>query len=79
MATAQTQADKILAHFQKGHTLTTKQAYTKFGVTNLGVRVNQLRARGFSIYTNGNSYRLGVPSRAMIATAYKAAGASLFA
>jgi hypothetical protein len=45
--------------------------------------VAELREAGFPVYTNVTKtgktvYRLGTPSRAMIAAAYTAAGATIF-
>jgi hypothetical protein len=49
----------------------------------LPARVQELRAEGYSIYTNktknGTAYRLGNPTRAMVATAYAVMGSSAFA
>jgi hypothetical protein len=53
-------------------------------VPNLPARIAELRAEGYSIYKNtskekGTSYKLGKPTRAMIATAYAVMGAQAFA
>jgi len=78
-----TQSQKVLNFLQSGASLSAGQARGLFGVTSLGKRVSELRANGYAIYTNtaknGTTvYRLGTPSRAMIAAAYKAAGSSVF-
>ena len=68
--------------FMKGEELTVKQLRAR-GVTDPSDVVRALREQGYAIYSNqhGNvvKYRLGTPSRAMIAAAYAAAGSSLFA
>lgn len=81
--TATTQNQKVLNFLRSGQSLSVKQAQGLFGVASLGKRVSELRANGHAIYTNtaknGTTvYRLGTPSRAMIAAAYQAAGSSVF-
>lgn len=81
--TATTQSQKVLNFLRSGQSLSAKQASGLFGVTSLGKRVSELRASGYPIYTNtakngATVYRLGTPSRAMIAAAYRAAGSSVF-
>jgi hypothetical protein len=55
-----------------------------FGVTNLSARVSELRSRGYSIYTNKTkngktAFRMGTPSRRMVAMAYALGGTQVFA
>ena len=81
--TSTTQSQKVLNFLRSGQSLSAKQASGLFGVTSLGKRVSELRAEGYPIYTNraknGTTvYRLGTPSRAMIAAAYSVAGSSIF-
>jgi len=81
--TSTTQSQKVLNFLRSGQLLSAKQASGLFGVTSLGKRVSELRANGYAIYTNtaknGTTvYRLGTPSRAMIAAAYRSAGSSVF-
>lgn len=78
-----TQNERILSFLENGNTLTAKQALSMFGVNYIGKRVSELRAEGYPIYTNTSStgstvYRLGRPSRAMVAAAYAAVGSELF-
>ena len=81
---ATTQNEKILNFLQTGRSLSEKQAVAMFGVNRVSARIAELRASGQPIYTNVNAntgattYRLGTPSRAMIAAAYEAAGSSVF-
>jgi hypothetical protein len=66
---------KILNFLKTGKSLSIAQAVSRLGVTQLPARVSELRAEGYAIYTNVNkagntTYRLGTPSRAMIAAAH---------
>ena len=76
------QNERLARYLSAGRSITTAQARSRFGIRNLRARVNDLRVEGFCIYTNrsstGTSYRLGTPSRVMVATAYKAAGSTIF-
>jgi hypothetical protein len=82
-----TQKSKLINQFKSGKVITERQAATRFGVKNLSARVSELRADGYTIYTNQvasnegkvSAYRLGNPTRKMIATAYKALGPKAFA
>jgi len=57
-----------------------KQLRTTEGTVS--ARITELRARGFAIYSNvkegRTAYRLGTPSRRMVAAAYASAGSSVF-
>ena len=78
-----TQNTKILNFQRSGASISAGQARGLFGVTSLGARVSELRSDGYAIYTNvakngATIYRLGTPSRAMVAAAYQVAGSSVF-
>ena len=78
-----TQNTKILNFLRSGASISAGQARGLFGVTSLGKRVSELRSDGYAIYTNvakngATIYRLGTPSRAMVAAAYQVAGSSVF-
>lgn len=73
-----TQNERILNYLRSGKTLTVAKGFRLFGARRLAGRIAELRAEGYPIYNNGGSYRLGTPSRKMIATAYRVAGSSLF-
>jgi|NOAtaT_6_FD_contig_21_10711073_length_572_multi_3_in_0_out_0_1 hypothetical protein len=77
-----TQNERLIQYLSTGRTLTAAQARSRFGVRNLRARVNDLRNDGFCVYTNRNSngvtYRMGTPSRAIVAAAYNKAGSALF-
>ena len=82
---------KFLSKDSKYNTFTTAQARSMFGVTNIAARINELREEGYPIYTNTRKlsdgrtisfYRLGQPTRRMIAEGIKSLrsqGVSTFA
>ena len=82
---------KILNYLSKDsgyNTLTAAQIRARFGITNVGARIEELRSEGHCIYTNKKTlengktitfYRLGKPSREMIAVAHAVYGAEAFA
>lgn len=76
------QNERLIQYLSTGRTITSTQARSRFGVRNLRARVNDLRNDGFCVYTNrtstGFSYRMGTPSRAIVAAAYSTAGSSIF-
>lgn len=77
------QHEKLMGFFKSGKEITAKQALGLFQVTNLAARVSELRAQGYSIYTNKlkngkTAYRLGKPSRRMVALAYSMVGNDAF-
>ena len=76
-----TKQDRVLAALQSGQELTGKQIEARFGVGNARATVSALRMKGFAIYANEsvdtkgrvkNKYRLGTPSRAVVAAGYRA-------
>ena len=80
-----TKTDTVLAAFQKGDELTAAQIRSRFGAGNPHEVVRSLRSRGHAIYlnsrTNSNGdvsrkYRIGTPSKAMVAAAYAVAPAA---
>lgn len=73
-----TQTERITNHLYTGKTLTAQQALRKFGVANLRARIDDLRKAGVPVYNNGGEYRLGKPSRLMIAAAYRLLGGRAF-
>ena len=81
MATTRvTQEQKVLNFLNTGASLSNAVATHKLKVNRLPAKINVLRSQGYPIYTNTNSrgnatYRMGTPSRAMIAAAF-AAGVS---
>lgn len=76
-----TKTSKVLNALQSGERLTASQAKKRFGVGNLSAEVSRIRQAGFAVYGNkrvaGNhvevtEYRLGTPSRRLIAAGYRA-------
>ena len=76
---------KVLSALQEGRTLSSAQLKAHFGAGNPQGLIQSLRFKGYSIYLNtvtdtkGRSrkvYRLGTPSRAVIAAGYKALATS---
>ena len=76
---------KILNTLKSGKAVSGKQFAARHNttVTTVGARVSELRREGFAIYNNKNTdsqgrtaafYRIGTPSRAVIAAGYKALG-----
>jgi hypothetical protein len=72
---------KVLTALQSGRTLSSAQLRSQFGAGNPQSVIQSLRFDGFPIYLNTvsdtkgrtrNVYRLGTPSRAVIAAGYQA-------
>ena len=72
---------KVLNALTDGQALTSKQIKARFGAGNPQAVIQALRFSGYSIYLNTHKdtkgrvtkkYRLGTPSRAIIAAGYKA-------
>lgn len=76
------QAIKVLEALQSGKTITPAQAASRYGVSRMSARVQELRQVGVPVLTvtarGKTAYRIGVPSPEMVAAAYKAAGAAVF-
>ena len=76
-----TKSQMLLEALQKGEQLTAKQITHRFGIANPTATVSDLRFGGYAIYANKRTnkrgetftkYRLGTPSRAVVAAGYKA-------
>jgi predicted ArsR family transcriptional regulator len=76
-----TKQDRVLEVLSTGQELTAKQIQARFGVGNARATVSALRMKGYPIYANEHKdtkgrvktkYRLGSPSRAVIAAGYRA-------
>mgnify|MGYP006273781031 FL=1 len=77
----------LIKYLQSGKTVTAKQITARFGLANPHEAVRQLRMKGYAVYANNSKlwngetttrYRLGTPSRKMIAAAYAVLGGSAF-
>jgi|TARA_B100001094_G_scaffold315387_1_gene355327 hypothetical protein len=84
--TVTTKTDRVLAAFTAGEELSAGQLKSRFQVGNPTATVSSLRMKGYPIYLNTGSkdsrgragvskYRLGTPSRAVIAAGYQALAA----
>lgn len=82
-----TKTAKLLGAFEKGDALTAKQITARFGLVNPQDSIKNLREEGYAIYGNEvtnskgskvTQYRLGKPSRRMVAAAAKQFGATIF-
>ena len=76
-----TKSAKVIAALESGVELTGKQIESRYNVGNARVLISSLRMQGYPVYlnkrTNGfgdtySKYRLGTPSRAVIAAGYQA-------
>jgi len=69
--TKQTKTEKVRNLFAKGQSVTWKTLRNKFDLTSPASMVGKLRNEGLMIYENrtsaGVSYRVGTPSKAVIA------------
>lgn len=90
MANGKTQKTRLITAFKSGADFTTNQIANRLNVSESRARylVTELRQDGYAIYRNrktfnsghtANVYRLGTPSKRMVAIAARFAGASLFA
>jgi len=75
----------VLKTLESGRQFTAGQMAGLFRSTegSVSARITELRAQGYSIYSNTakngkTAYRLGKPSRRMVAAAYAAAGSTVF-
>ena len=83
----ETKQTRLIKAFEQGAELTAKQITQRFGFANPTATVSDLRLRGgLAIYANKRTnklggtytkYRLGTPSRAIIAAGYRAASLGL--
>ena len=82
-----TKTDAVLAAFRNGEELTASQIRARFGAGNPHDIVRSLREKGYAIYLNERTnskgevtqkYRLGTPTREMVALAYAVLGNDLF-
>jgi len=83
MKNVNSQKASALKALSTGKNITSAQLSSRHNVTSTSEVIRQLRSEGYAVYTNtdsnGNtSYRLGTPSRSMIAAAYNMGGSALF-
>jgi len=73
-------AQRVLNAFMNGEELTKAQIESRYGVANVTATISSLRMQGYPIYLNERKtkegitmkYRLGTPSREVIAAGYRA-------
>ena len=82
----ETKTHKLLTALQKGQTFTRSQAASRFGIKNVSAEVSRIRQAGFAVYANPvqtskgtkvTVYRLGNPSRELVAAGYRALSAGI--
>lgn len=81
MFTMESKTAKLMTALQLGESFTAAQAKKRFGIGNVRAEVSRIRQSGFAVYANqrkaGNhtvvtEYRMGKPSRKLIAAGYRA-------
>lgn len=77
----ETKTFKVFNAMYNGEKLTASEAKKRFGVGNLAAEASRIRQQGYAVYADsrvaGNGvhvteYRIGTPSRKLIAAGYKA-------
>ena len=75
---------RVLSALKNGTELTAKQITARYGVKNVSALISSLRMQGYAVYLNKRSsvfegdttvykkYRLGTPTRAVVAAGYRA-------
>jgi predicted RNA-binding protein (virulence factor B family) len=72
---------RLFTALQSGERITASQATKRFGIKNVSAEVSRIRQNGFAVYADqrvaGNGvrvteYRLGTPSRRLVAAGYRA-------
>lgn len=80
----QSQSSRVLDALRSGEQLTAKQIAARFQARNPYEAIRQLRIQGYAVYANQRTnskgdtktfYRLGQPTRSMVAAAYSVMGA----
>lgn len=84
-----TKSERLLEVLKQGEALTAKQIAARFGIANPTATVSDLRLRGgYSVYANRHTdtkgrvstkYRIGRPSRAVVAAGFQALAMGLVA
>ena len=77
----ETKTFKLFTALSNGEKISASQAHKRFGIKNISAEVSRVRQAGFAVYANsrkaGNGvqvteYRIGTPSRKLVAAGYKA-------
>ena len=82
MTTTVTKTAKVIAALESGVELTGKQIESRYNVGNARALISSIRMQGYPVFLNKrvstyngetySKYRLGTPSRAVIAAGYQA-------
>ena len=81
-----TKQARLLEALQSGEQLTAAQIRARFGIANPTATVSDLRFAGFAVYCNRRTdttgrvtmkYRIGTPSRRVVAAGYRALASGL--
>jgi len=76
-----TKTYKLFSALHSGETVSASQAQHRFGIKNISAEVSRIRQAGFAVYADsrkaGNGvkvteYKIGKPSRKIVAAGYKA-------
>ena len=77
----ETKQARVLEALQNGEQLTAKQISARFGIANPTATISNIRFAGYAVYANEHKdtkgrvttkYRIGKPSRAIVAAGYRA-------
>ena len=77
----ETKTFKLFTALHNGEKISASQAHKRFGIKNISAEVSRVRQAGFAVYANsrkaGNGvqvteYRIGTPSRKLVAAGYRA-------
>ena len=77
----ETKTFKLFTALHNGESVSASQALKRFGIKNISAEVSRVRQAGFAVYANsrkaGNGvqvteYRIGKPSRIIVAAGYRA-------
>jgi hypothetical protein len=81
MIKRKTKTERLLAFLKNGGSITEGQAKTRFGIANMDAMASNLRFKGYPVYRNRKTFnsghtapvfRLGTPTRRVIAAGYRA-------
>ena len=76
-----TKTFKLFTALQAGESVSPSQAEKRFGIKNISAEVSRIRQSGFAVYANRRmaknhvevtEYRIGKPSRKIVAAGYRA-------
>ena len=79
MTNTNTKISKLVNALTSGSELTAKQITSRFGIANPTAAITGLRSEGYAVYHNMSNgvgrYRIGKPTRRMVAAGYASLGA----